>query len=139
LTNNENGDSKEVVESYISRWPYFGDQQNSDQGKTDDGKNTIQKYGKLQPSDKFFEFVEMIDKYCQNHFFRQKSSGIDANDCSRAIYDLSGSLYESEGFILVSLEAPAAFPYRNELEDAIRRVNGRHIFDNQQRKLWLEA
>ena len=54
------------------------------------------------------------------------------------VYGISGSIYETEKDIEVSLDVPESSLYRKDLECAVNRVNQYHIFDHYGRKLWLE-
>lgn len=145
LTNQRQGSGEDILKAYMSRWPYFGGLE-QEVRKNDSlyniGKeegSTTHKCGKLEFEGIFSDFVGILSRHCQQHYFLNNYSDTDISDMVQAVYEMRGSLHEEKDCIIVSLDVPAASQYRKDIEWALRRVNERHIFDHFGRKLWIEA
>lgn len=144
LTNLKIGSSEDILKTYMSRWPYFGESEQKEgnstfsENKEGDGSSSVQNLGKLEFQGIFSDFVQTLSYYCQRHYFPSHYFNMDISDMMRTIYEIPGGFSESNSQIIVSLEVPLASPYRKDIEWALRQVNERHIFDHFGRRLWIE-
>jgi len=145
LTNSEKEKSEQILDMYVSRWPYFTEQGNmfsgiellSNEGTameaaTKESESTIF-------STVFNDYVESLNKYCKRHFFQQNLSDVDINDMMSIIYGISGSIYETRHYVEVILDVPESALYRSDLRCAANSVNQAHIIDSYGRKLWVKV
>lgn len=139
LTNQMAGDGSEILNKYITRWPYFW---KSEDGTLNQSKRRTEEMQNNQSvkefSDIFTDYAQSLQGYCKRHFFQKSDFEKNVNRFMQAIYGVSGYYYETEDSIMVSFDVPESEAYREDLVHAVRCVNKSHIFDYHGRRLWLE-
>jgi hypothetical protein len=95
--------------------------------------------GKGRDPGVFYDFIEALHGYCQKHFLPLAYSEIDITHLTTNIYGVSGTCFEKENTIGVSLNAEKRSGYYKDLEYAVKRVNERRILDYSGRRLWLDV
>jgi len=137
LTNQSAGSGQDILKMYLSRWPYFDGSAGSAVLPTGQENHTGE-FRVSGLSGMFTDFVEALHQYCQRHFFPKAHDKIDISQFITGIYGIPGSFCETKKAITVRLDAGKACLSRHDLEVAVQRINGRHIFDHRERRLWLE-
>ena len=78
----------------------------------------------------------MLNAYCQQSFFPSLFDEIDTSSMISTIYNIPGHFLADKKLIKVQFSLPPTHSsYHNELENAIKTVNERAIFDHDGRKL----
>jgi hypothetical protein len=128
LTNLKKEESEEILNRYISRWPYF-----DEQGRAVSGMETLLNRGKpaetmskkcenIDFSCIFSDYVEMLDEFCKRHFFQKNFSKIDITQMIQMIYRIPGAIHETEKDVKIFLDATEVSLYRKDMEYAVHRV-----------------
>ncbi|MBN1870023.1 MAG: hypothetical protein JW847_05555 [Candidatus Omnitrophica bacterium] len=141
LTNNRKGGGKDILNTYLSQWPYLGETLKEDPILMLDSGIKDQNLDKKKENstfDIFVDFVESLHRYCQRYFFPKAYCKIDITQLITGIYSVPGACWGSADSLRVSLDVDRNSVYRNDLEYAVKRVNERHIRDYLDRRLWLE-
>ena len=143
LTNQQNGSAEDILQTYMFQWPYLGESLQEDPvvmlspGDHDQDQTTGKEAGKKDCSI-FNDFVGALHGYCQKHFFPPGYTEIGVSHLITSIYGVPGVYYEKEDALSVFLDVEKGSAYHKDLEDAVKRVNDRHILDYSGRRLWLE-
>jgi len=143
LTNKEEGSGEKVLRLYMSRWPYFNENQIRVAVPEAQTKG-VEKNGNVTQKDEFIQFLGIFDdyvgrlnQYCQQRFFPPSYSENDISKMIQMVYETSGSINTERDRITVSLNIPESASYYRDLQYAAKRVNECHIFDYFGRRLWV--
>ena len=138
LTNRDNLEAKTILDNYLSRWPYLGEQQQDISNLSAEcswGEGGSPSIGSIK--DVFKDFAFSIHLYGVQQYFPQSLRDMGVNDFIERIYDIPGAAHQTEDCLRVSLQVPSSWEYIKALEYAVKRVNESCVFDYSKRRLWL--
>ena len=137
LTNCADMAPTDILRAFLGRWP------NLDKGPAGRAVHAAESRQEISPDVAmaggrdplavFQDWGNALDQYCQKHFWGMEFAG-DTSLTSKC-YSLPGYYIPQEQALLVSLRPPVAYPYSDELQSAVERVNEAGITDPLGRKI----
>ena len=71
-----------------------------------------------------------LHQYCQRHFFPEAYSSRDISAITNRFYQLPGYLEKDAYSLKISLKPPEGYPYRRDLEYAIKKLNAAQVHND---------
>ncbi len=79
--------------------------------------------------------LNVLNRYCQRHFFPEAYANFEVPVLIERFYQLPGYLDKDSQSLKISLKPNDIYPYRQDLEYAIEKLNSSHILDHSGKRL----
>lgn len=155
LTNCEDKAPTDILQAFLRRWPNLdtgpaggvlraagasgkiGNEQVRSLPIVSIGKGSpdVSWPARLDASMVFQDWGDVLNRYCQRHFWGEELSNFNIIQLISMLYSLPGHYVIQEQALLISLCPPAGYSYFNELQRVVQRVNEAGITDFLSRPL----